>query len=477
MRKSVRIICFFCIAFWTAHLAAQPLTSHDNRADYVIIAPAQFLSSARTLASHRQSLDGLAAKVVLFDSVLEIFGKSTTPDSALREFIRFTLQQWQPPSSKYFVLLGNVNTIPSHREAEDLIPVAIAGYDSLSVDGWFVEPSSPQSDGVQASAVVGRFPGWDSAAIATMVTKQIAYDAVEDGEWMAESLGLADHDTAAPGLFELGLRQMQSILARDWNDTVCVHIDTASPQHLSADEFRQHWNEGISIFVYSGHANPYTLSAARYFTLPSVDSLDNGVRLPVCFFGACNLRFDEQNPPTISTHLLDCQRGGAVACVVSTGENYYSRITAFYTSLFEALAGDPPTTAGEAFRLAKNANTDPIIRRMSFLGDPAVRIKRSASVAALFPPKGLPNKDQLDQNYPNPFNPTTRIRYLIARDGMVNLAVYDMIGQKVAVLVDEKQAAGSHEANFDGRGLASGVYFCQLAVGNHRLARAMILVK
>ena len=68
----------------------------------------------------------------------------------------------------------------------------------------------------------------------------------------------------------------------------------------------------------------------------------------------------------------------------------------------------------------------------------------------------------LEQNYPNPFNPTTNIEFRIADFGFVSLKVFDVLGNEVAVLVNEEKSAGEHTIEFDAKGLTSGVYFYQL---------------
>jgi hypothetical protein len=89
----------------------------------------------------------------------------------------------------------------------------------------------------------------------------------------------------------------------------------------------------------------------------------------------------------------------------------------------------------------------------------------------------IPLVYSLAQNYPNPFNPTTVFRYQLPAAGRVRLAVYDLLGREVAALVDGTQKAGTYEAPFDGRGLASGVYICRLVAGDFVAARKMILAK
>lgn len=83
----------------------------------------------------------------------------------------------------------------------------------------------------------------------------------------------------------------------------------------------------------------------------------------------------------------------------------------------------------------------------------------------------------LNQNYPNPFNPTTFVRYQVGTPCAVRLAVYDILGRQVAVLVDETKGPGNYEVRFDGAGLANGVYLCRLSAGAYAASRKMILAK
>ncbi|MCH8488134.1 MAG: CHRD domain-containing protein [Candidatus Cyclonatronum sp.] len=83
----------------------------------------------------------------------------------------------------------------------------------------------------------------------------------------------------------------------------------------------------------------------------------------------------------------------------------------------------------------------------------------------------------LGQNYPNPFNPVTNISYEIPAAGNVQLSVYNLLGQRVALLVNEMQAAGTHTVRFDGSRLSSGVYLYRLETEGMQLTRRMMLVK
>jgi len=87
---------------------------------------------------------------------------------------------------------------------------------------------------------------------------------------------------------------------------------------------------------------------------------------------------------------------------------------------------------------------------------------------------------QLNQNYPNPFNPATIIKYSIAEDSFVNLTVYNILGEKVASLINKEQRAGRYEVQWNAAssgGLANGVYIYRIQAGKFTNTKKMILLK
>jgi enterochelin esterase family protein len=83
----------------------------------------------------------------------------------------------------------------------------------------------------------------------------------------------------------------------------------------------------------------------------------------------------------------------------------------------------------------------------------------------------------LSQNYPNPFNPVTKIKYSIPELSRVIIKVYDIIGNEIAILVNEEKQIGNYEFNWNAASLASGVYFYQIKAGSFVQTRKMILLK
>jgi hypothetical protein len=91
--------------------------------------------------------------------------------------------------------------------------------------------------------------------------------------------------------------------------------------------------------------------------------------------------------------------------------------------------------------------------------------------------EGIPTDYYLSQNYPNPFNPVTTIKFGLPEDTQVELSVYNILGQKVATLINEYKRAGHYVVNFDGSNYASGTYFYVLRAGNKVLKNKMLLIK
>jgi hypothetical protein len=100
---------------------------------------------------------------------------------------------------------------------------------------------------------------------------------------------------------------------------------------------------------------------------------------------------------------------------------------------------------------------------------------------------GIPRSFKLYQNYPNPFNPSTKIKFDLPSSVdqyyyHVKLEVYDVLGKRVAVLLDKQLRSGSYEFEWDSEALpnlllTSGIYFYRLSAGEYISTRKMIIIK
>jgi hypothetical protein len=96
--------------------------------------------------------------------------------------------------------------------------------------------------------------------------------------------------------------------------------------------------------------------------------------------------------------------------------------------------------------------------------------------------ENIPSRFVLGQNFPNPFNPVTSIEYYLPKSTWVNLLVYNILGQRVRVLVDEHQSPGYKSVQWDGKDsqgkeVTSGIYFYRIEAGNFVQAKKMVLIR
>ena len=148
----------------------------------------------------------------------------------------------------------------------------------------------------------------------------------------------------------------------------------------------------------------------------------------------------------------------------------------WYASSYLAIDQGPIIVMAENYRsqaiwnsFMKNTEIDSALKKIGFIEDPTDLQAESE----------IPSEFALNQNYPNPFNPETVISYQLAASSVVTLKVFDILGNEVAILVNEIQQAGSYNYKLGIRNyeLASGVYFYQLQAGDFLQTKKMLVLK
>lgn len=165
--------------------------------------------------------------------------------------------------------------------------------------------------------------------------------------------------------------------------------------------------------------------------------------------------------------------GNELATNDDGGQDWHSKITyevsedgAYYFLVIGQDAAVPPRNQDE------NRITDPA------RGEYKLAIARNPGETGTSSEQNeLAYEFELRQNYPNPFNPTTTIQYSIGSTADVNLEVYNVIGQRVAVLVNQQQTPGQYRVNFDASSLASGLYLYRLESAGKVQTQKMMLIK
>ena len=116
----------------------------------------------------------------------------------------------------------------------------------------------------------------------------------------------------------------------------------------------------------------------------------------------------------------------------------------------------------------------------ALISDPVGRVRQLGEAAAEM--RLLPESFELTQNYPNPFNPETVIPFALPEASQVRLTIYNVLGQQVARLVDDRLSAGFHKISWNGRDeygrqVASGLYFVRMQASDFRTVRKVMLLK
>ena len=172
---------------------------------------------------------------------------------------------------------------------------------------------------------------------------------------------------------------------------------------------------------------------------------------------------------------------GARQLVVRLGPNVET-----YSDTGASCGGSSQTTYSyhvTVFSTSGSANTD-TLRTVSVPATyPASQSQGKLRASSLVVPEALQTDEpvtfatELRGVYPNPFNPVTTVSYALKEEDQVSLVVYNVLGQRVAVLVDGVQAAGEHTIALDGNRLPSGPYFLRMETSAYRQTRMMMLAK
>ena len=172
------------------------LHSTSNGADYVLISPAEFLPAVQQLASHRAG-QGLRTMVVDLEDVYDEFGYGLSVPDAIRDFLQYAFENWQPPAPTYVVLVGDGTSDPKNHLNQGNVNY-VSPY-LAAVDPWMTETAadnryvSISGDDIWPDIVLGRLPVNSLAEAQVMVSKTIAYEQTQGGAtWNQHLVFVAD---------------------------------------------------------------------------------------------------------------------------------------------------------------------------------------------------------------------------------------------------------------------------------------------
>lgn len=365
-----------------------------NRADYVIIVPAELAGAVQPLAEFRRR-QGLEVVVVDVQDIYDEFSAGLLDPEAIRSFVACAYNEWA--KAPVYVLLvgdGSYDFMDHHGYGSaNLIPPYLA-----MVDPWWGEVAADNryaavsGDDPLPDVLLGRLPVETAAQAAAVVAKIVQYEqAPMPGEWNAQHVFVAD-DADYAGHYDQMLDDViETYVAAPWQGTRIylgnLSAETARQQTLAA------WQQGALVVSFAGHSSWHQWAVEALLNIHDIGTLQNDRRWPMvlsmtCFTGF----FDHPEYGTLDEELLRLGGGGAIATWspsglgVSTG---HDRLFAgFYRTVFDrgqAQIG-AATLAGKLDLYAQAPMHADLIETYHLFGDPAMALDLDPGVYRLFLP-------------------------------------------------------------------------------------------
>lgn len=353
----------------------------DHGADYLIITHRDFLTHALRLADHRAA-QGLRTATIDVEDLYDEFSYGLSTPQAIRDFLSYAYQNWQPPAPTFVVLLGGATY--DYKDHFNLprktyMPTQIIETDLLGQtpsDNWFVQISG---DDVLPDIFIGRLPAQSEIEAGQMVDKLIGYDQMPpDDSWNTNVLLVADDD--AP-IFE----QISELIAAQLpyyyapNPVYVGHYPPGDP----TGDIVTAINSGSLLVNYTGHGNVNhwgTWSSGNIFTAADAGSLANTNKFPVMTIANClNGNFASDQPSMAEILLYGADRG-AVGVWAATSLGYPSGhrvlVGEFYRSifLFDQYALGAATTQAKVATYAQSSIWGELVETFVLFGDPATQL-------------------------------------------------------------------------------------------------------
>lgn len=270
---------------------ASNLRSHQNGADYLVIAHPSFSGAMSALRDYRAS-QGMRAQVVDVRDVYDEFGFGVVGPAAIRDFLLYTYHYWQAPAPAYVLLVGD-----GHYDPKNLLGYGRTSYMPpylAPVDPWLGETASDNryvalTEGDQfPDMIIGRFPANTSEEASVMVAKAMAYEqAPAPGDWSQDLLFVADNTDEGGNFPGVSDAAIDCCVPDPYTAEKVYYLVTHQTPVAARLAIIDAINAGKLIVNYVGHAAVGTWASESLFATVDIGSLANATKLPVILSMTC----------------------------------------------------------------------------------------------------------------------------------------------------------------------------------------------
>jgi len=479
------IILFVFFAFQTTFSQTVTLRDTTNQYDYIIITVPEFVSACEPFKQHKETVRDFRTLIVDTTQIFSEFDSSLTPQDNIRDFISYAGTFWKEPRPNYFLLVGNVESVPNFQ-----VPF-IPGQQAYFQSDYFYSQSLYENDSTTTDFYVGRIPAMNSEQLDNYFVKVIEYESNNTLQsWMNNALFISEDDPNF-GFLEasFGLADLLPSYIRSYfivNDTNSIYYGNKDSIYNAVNE------RGCSTIWFEGHSSDSFFIHRDYFDLSDLNGLNNNMKYFLTIFAASQSSIIDTNT-NLTREMLVLQNAGSLGGIVFVGPAYWGIGKTFQNTWAQKLFDPSVQSIGESFNLdnlPSGGIYDYMKKITNLWADPSIKLKYDITTS-VEEDNVIPTEFVLFQNYPNPFNPSTKIKFTIPttplnpspyqgegnRERFITLIVYDVLGKEVATLVNEERPAGNYEVEFNAANMPSGVYFYQLQAGSFAETKKMILMK
>jgi hypothetical protein len=336
---------------------------------------------------------GLRVKVVDVQDIFDEFSYGITSAGAIRDFLSYAYNNWQPPAPQYILLVGD-----SSYDFRDNLQLGITNYvpayltftqfmGETVTDEWFVTISG---DDAVPDLYIGRLPAESEAEAAVMINKILAYEtSLNDKTWQKNILLIADDQNEAyEAEFETMNEDAADLLPASMNAPFRGYLNDYLAASGLTNDIKARINAGALIVNYSGHGALQRWAGEKIFQISDVDDLTNADRYPfivnmTCLTGYFGYLDPQDGPePSLAEALIKADGKGAIASLMPTAMTSTGGQHILDTALFEAIFTKDIRQLGPAVADAKEtllanggASYEEISKTFLLFGDPALALQ------------------------------------------------------------------------------------------------------
>ncbi len=360
------------------------LRSTHNAADYILITHESFMEDVQPLADFR-SQQGMRTKVVDVQNIYDEFNHGILNPNAIREFLSYAYDNWQPPAPTYVFLVGDTHI--DLKNQPNFVPttqVQIPGYGASASDHQFVTFRGADSF---PDMLIGRMPANNRVDVRIFVERAINYETTSQvGPWHRKLLMLAGSDIRFHSQTDRLISRNQLSGRYETERIYAPHTEAANFDERIRSPIARRvidgFNNGASLVNYIGHGGGGIWSSSRMLDFEDPEqNLTNISQLPLVISMTCYTGSFDSNKNSLVEELLRSENGGAIAVIGATSigllEGDYLLNLEIFNVIFKQYTQHVGAVLAEAktqFLINAPGYLD-LAEVFTLFGDPATRLR------------------------------------------------------------------------------------------------------